>query len=62
MGIIRSLWEEGKTVLLVDQNAVIALNMTDRAHVLEIGLCTLEGEAKDILLNEHVIKAYSDIT
>jgi ABC-type glutathione transport system ATPase component len=39
-----------------EQNAVIALNMADRAYVLETGRCTLEGEAKDILLNEHVKK------
>ena len=38
------------------------LNMADRAYVLETGLCTVEGEAKDILLNEHVKKAYLGIT
>jgi branched-chain amino acid transport system ATP-binding protein len=46
----------------VEQNAVIALNMADRAYVLETGRCTLEGEAKDILLNEHVKKADLGIT
>jgi branched-chain amino acid transport system ATP-binding protein len=62
MDIIISFRKEGKTVLLVEQNAVMALTTADRAYVLETGACSLEGEAKDLLTNDHVKRAYLGIT
>jgi branched-chain amino acid transport system ATP-binding protein len=56
--MIRDIHKKGTTVLLVEQNAFMALTMSDRAYVLEIGQTVLEGEAKDLLKNEHVQKAY----
>ena len=48
----------GTTVLLVEQNAFMALNMADYAYVLETGKITLAGEAEEMLDNEHVKRAY----
>jgi len=62
MDIIISFRKEGKTVLLVEQNAVMALTTADRAYVLETGACSLEGDAKDLLTNDHVKRAYLGIT
>ena len=62
MDIIVKFREEGKTVLLVEQNAVMALNTADRAYVMETGTCPLEGEAGDLLANDHVKRAYLGIT
>lgn len=56
--IIRKLHEQGITILLVEQNAKMALSIADRAYVLEIGRITMEGDAKELLNNEQVRKAY----
>lgn len=56
--IIRKLHERGITVLLVEQNAKMALSIADRAYVLETGRITMEGDAKELLNNEQVRKAY----
>jgi CydC: thiol reductant ABC exporter, CydC subunit len=56
--IIRKLHAEGLTVLLVEQNAKMALSIADRAYVLETGSITMEGDAKDLLHDEKVRKAY----
>ena len=56
--IIRKLHAEGITVLLVEQNAKMALSIADRAYVLETGSITMEGGAKDLLHDEKVRKAY----
>lgn len=56
--IIRKLHAEGITVLLVEQNAKMALSIADRAYVLETGFITMEGGAKDLLHDEKVRKAY----
>jgi branched-chain amino acid transport system ATP-binding protein len=56
--MIREIHNKGTTVLLVEQNAFMALTMSDRAYVLEIGKTVLEGKARDLLKNEHVQKAY----
>jgi branched-chain amino acid transport system ATP-binding protein len=58
MEIFRSLHQEGSTIVLVEQNAYIALNLADRAYVLETGRIVLEGESKELLRNELVKKAY----
>jgi branched-chain amino acid transport system ATP-binding protein len=56
--IIRELNQEGITILLVEQNAFLALNMAHRAYVLETGQITLEGPGKELLLDRHVKEAY----
>ena len=56
--IIRKLHERGITILLVEQNAKMALSIADRAYVLETGRITMEGDSKELLNNEQVRKAY----
>ena len=56
--IIEKLKEQGVTVLLVEQNAKMALSIADRAYVLETGRIVLEGNARDLLNNDEVKKAY----
>lgn len=56
--IIRRIREEGKTVLLVEQNARSALKIANRGYVLETGRIILEGEAEDLLANRDVQRAY----
>ena len=56
--IIRKLHEQGITILLVEQNAKMALSIADRAYALETGRITMEGDAKELLNNEQVRKAY----
>ena len=56
--IIRKLHEQGITILLVEQNAKMALSIAARAYVLETGRITMEGDAKELLNNEQVRKAY----
>ena len=58
VSIIRKLHEQGITILLVEQNAKMALSIADRAYVLETGRITMEGDAKELLNNEQVRKAY----
>ena len=55
---IRKVNEQGTTVLLVEQNALVALNIADHAYVLETGVITLEGPAKELAHNDEVRKAY----
>jgi branched-chain amino acid transport system ATP-binding protein len=50
--------EQGTTVLLVEQNALVALNIANYAYVLETGQITLEGPAKELANNDEVRKAY----
>jgi branched-chain amino acid transport system ATP-binding protein len=50
--------EQGTTVLLVEQNALVALNIANHAYVLETGQITLEGPAKELANNDEVRKAY----
>jgi branched-chain amino acid transport system ATP-binding protein len=50
--------KQGTTVLLVEQNALVALNTGDYGYVLETGKITLEGEAKGLATNDEVRKAY----
>lgn len=56
--IINVINESGTTVLLVEQNAKKALSIADRAYVLETGKITLSGDAKDLINDESVKKAY----
>ena len=56
--IIRECHKQGITILLVEQNARMALSIADRAYVLETGKITIEGEAKALLQDDRVRKAY----
>lgn len=56
--IIKQINEDGTTVLLVEQNANMALQAADRAYILRNGEIELEGNAKDLLKDEKVKKAY----
>ena len=56
--IIEEISEQGVTVILVEQNAELALLLADYAYVLETGALALEGPAGDLRENEHVKKAY----
>ncbi len=56
--IIRAIRDAGTTVLLVEQNAFAALEMCDRAYLLEAGRVVLSGAGADLIENEHVRRAY----
>ena len=56
--IIEEIKKSGTTVLLVEQNAKKALEVADRAYVLETGKIVLSGNAKDLMNDEAVKKAY----
>ncbi len=56
--IIKAINDNGTTVLLVEQNAKKALSIADRAYVLETGKIVLSGNAKDLMNDESVKKAY----
>ena len=56
--IVSALHDTGITVLLVEQNAKMALSISDRAYVLETGHISMEGPAKDLLEDDRVRKAY----
>ena len=56
--IIKEVSAAGTTVLLVEQNAKKALSIADRAYVLETGKITLQGDAKELMNDESVKKAY----
>ncbi|HAJ38364.1 MAG TPA: ABC transporter ATP-binding protein [Chloroflexi bacterium] len=56
--VIRQLHAEGVTILLVEQNAHLALTVADRAYVLETGEVRLAGRAKELIDNPEVRKAY----
>ena len=56
--ILQQINEEGTTILLVEQNAQLALNLTDRGYVMETGEITIEGASTDLLADERVRQAY----
>ena len=56
--IIRRLHENGTTILLVEQNAQMALSVADRAYVLETGSISLSGTGKELAESDQVKKAY----
>lgn len=59
--LIKKIKNAGKTVLLIEQNASMALQIADRGYVLENGSISLQGSAKDLLTNEAVKRAYLGI-
>ena len=56
--IIKTLNQAGTTILLVEQNAQMALSIADRGYVLETGQVVLADDAKNLLHNDSVRKAY----
>ena len=56
--IIQQLHESGITILLVEQNAKMALAVSDRAYVLETGTISMEGPAAELAADDRVRKAY----
>ena len=56
--IIKEINHAGVNVLLIEQNAKAALQISDFAYVMEIGRVTLSGPGQDLLNNEQVKKAY----
>ena len=56
--IIRQINRQGVSILLIEQNANMALKVADSAYVMETGCITLSGAGKDLLNNEAVKKAY----
>ena len=59
--IVHQLRLAGTTIFMVEQNAFMALEIADRAYVLEAGQVTLSGTGKELLSNEKVIEAYLGI-
>jgi branched-chain amino acid transport system ATP-binding protein len=55
---IAQIREQGTTVLLVEQNALAALRVADRAYVLESGALKLAGPAAELAQNKEVVAAY----
>jgi len=56
--VIEDINKQGTSILLVEQNAQMALSVADRAYVLETGRIVLEGAAQDLIKNQMVIDAY----
>ncbi len=56
--IIQNLRDTGVTILLIEQNATLALNIADRGYVLEAGRIILTGQAADLLNDQRVKSAY----
>jgi len=56
--IIKEIHKEGRTIVLVEQNARLALSLAQKGYVLETGSIVLEGDAKDLRENEEVKKTY----
>jgi branched-chain amino acid transport system ATP-binding protein len=56
--IIKSLHKAGTTILLIEQNAQMALSVADRGYVLETGKIVATGTGAELLSNEAVKKAY----
>ena len=56
--VIQRLRDQGATILLVEQNALMALRVAHRAYVLQTGSIVLSGTSADVAGNENVRKAY----
>ncbi len=56
--VLQELNRQGLTILLVEQNALLALRLAQRAYVLDTGRIVLQGEAKDLLHNDQVRRIY----
>ncbi|ADL53761.1 ABC transporter ATP-binding protein [Clostridium cellulovorans] len=56
--IMKEIHKQGVTILLVEQNANLALKIADYGYVMETGIITMQGTGKELLLNEEIKKAY----
>ncbi len=56
--IIKTINEQGISIILVEQNARMALRLAKRAYILELGTVILEGDTEELINNELVKKAY----
>ncbi len=56
--IIKTIRKEGITVLLIEQNANLALKIADHAYVMETGVITMDGTGEELLANEEIKEAY----
>lgn len=56
--LIEEIHKQGSTILLVEQNAMAALEIADRAYALETGEITIEGTGQELLNNDMIIKTY----
>ena len=56
--LIRKIRDYGKTILLIEQNASMALSIANRGYVLENGAVTLTGSGRDLLSDREVQRAY----
>jgi len=56
--VVREVYAQGVTILLVEQNASRALGIANRAYVMESGLITMDGDAKQLLQDPRVRAAY----
>jgi branched-chain amino acid transport system ATP-binding protein len=56
--VLRNLNQNGLPMMLVEENALVALNLANRAYVMEVGSVVLEGKASDLLHNDMVRKIY----
>ena len=59
--MIKEINKQGVTILLIEQNANMALSISDKAYVLEDGIVSLSGNAKDIANDDRIRKAYLGI-
>ena len=57
-GIIRAISKDGVTLLLIEQNAKMALRLANRGYVLETGSMAIEGSSQELISNDKVRKAY----
>ena len=55
---IKNIWKTGLTVLIVEQDASLTLNLTERVYILEHGRVGLEGKSQDLMNNEEVKRVY----
>ncbi len=55
---IKTIWKSGLTVLIVEQDASLALNLVERVYILEHGKVGLEGKSQDLMNNEEVKRVY----
>jgi branched-chain amino acid transport system ATP-binding protein len=56
--VVRDVYAQGVTILLVEQNASRALSIADRGYVMESGIVTMNGPAKEMLSDPRVRAAY----
>lgn len=56
--IVKINKEKKKTVVIVEQNAFMAISISDRCYVLRNGMVTMEGKSRELLGNEEINKSY----